>query len=120
MLLLSILKRPMNVGEYICQRSFEDMEIDNTVHYFVNLKQGHYQVMPCKAFRTRFFKALPTCPVVSEMSDISFISLKNHLECQKLRLKFTQLVWDQFLHFNCLHIKAHLKSKTQQRGRPSI
>ena len=52
----------MNVEGHICQRTFEDIEVDVTAD---------------------FLKHCVPCPVVPEISNMTFIFLQHRLECHK-------------------------------------
>ena len=58
--------------------SFERIEIDGTVDYFIHLRLGHHQVKTGLAFKLTFsnFEALHTCSVVLEILQMSFILLQ--------------------------------------------
>ena len=52
----------MNDEGHIYRRPFEDIEIDDAVDYFVNLRKGHYQVKTGNAFKFTFSAYLSICP----------------------------------------------------------
>lgn len=74
----SILKCRMNIERHTYHQSFEDIAIYDTVNYSIYLFKAKPLLRQNRlSFRTSFFKVLPICLVLPEISNVLFIFAQN-------------------------------------------